>query len=450
MKPACLALSSALLLACTACAAGRAPEPPPDEQPALGPATWTPLPPPSNAPVDTSPPPADFWKLGQAACPEGATFSPALPPYFQAACTRDGKIDGPTATFDADGHLLLLERYDRGQAVGMHIAYFASGKQQRAQAWQAGKEHGPFTRWYEGGQKAEEGAYVEGRLDGEIKAWDAKGRGLASSTFIAGTGRYNEYHPDGKPAQQRNYLEGLEHGTRTVWHVSGVKIREQQFDHGVQHGRFAEWSDEGRPLRAGQFSNDKESGRWSFHGPDGAITRVDTYLDGEVVASITYQDGKPLGQAPADQACATAEGLARAFQASTGEPLDDGGAHCVRRAVHFPGVVAIGLFGHDRGCTGAGVMVDCQYQKEVDGARILARVGWKRARPVTREQLARDYVAEVGLVWNMSDDPSPAARLANGDIVVTGSVRVVGMHETASHSPEFRFTPEGVVTRARD
>ena len=109
MKPACLALSSALLLACTACAAGRAPEPPPDEQPALGPATWTPLPPPSNAPVDTSPPPADFWKLGQAACPEGATFSPALPPYFQAACTRDGKIDGPTATFDADGHLLLLD-----------------------------------------------------------------------------------------------------------------------------------------------------------------------------------------------------------------------------------------------------------------------------------------------------------------------------------------------------
>jgi len=447
MKPACLTVSSALLLACSP---ARAPEPPPAEDPPLGVATWTPLPPPSNAPVDTSPPPAEFWKLGQAACPEGASFSPAEPPYFQAACTRDGTIDGPTATFDLEGRLLLLERYDRGQAVGMHLAYFASGRPQRAQAWQAGKEHGPFTRWYEGGQKAEEGAYLEGRLDGEIKAWDAKGRALASSTFIRGTGRYDEYHPDGKLARQRGYVDGLEHGTRTVWSVGGVKLLEQQIDHGVQHGRFAEWSPEGRPLRSGQFNNDRESGRWSYHGPDGAITRVDTYSDGEVIASITYQDGKPLGQPPADQACSTAEGLARAYQASTGEPLDDGGAHCVRRSVHFPGVVAIGHFGHDHGCSGAGVIVDCQYHKEADGAQIVARAGWKQARPVTREQIARNYVAEVGLVWNMVDDPSEAARLANGDIVVTGSVRVVGMRGNSSYAPEFRFTPEGVVTRARD
>jgi hypothetical protein len=91
---------------------------------ALGPANYTPLPPPSNAPVDTSPPPAEFWKQGQAACPEGATFAPSEPPYFQAACTSDGKIDGPIATFDAEGHLLALERYvtvDRSLATILDV-----------------------------------------------------------------------------------------------------------------------------------------------------------------------------------------------------------------------------------------------------------------------------------------------------------------------------------------
>ena len=65
-------LLSALL---TSCASG--PKPPPTDTAALGPATWTPLPPASDAPFDTSRPPAEFWKLGQAACPEGASFSPA-------------------------------------------------------------------------------------------------------------------------------------------------------------------------------------------------------------------------------------------------------------------------------------------------------------------------------------------------------------------------------------
>lgn len=438
-------LLSALL---TSCASGA--KPPPTDTAALGPATWTPLPPASDAPFDTSRPPAEFWKLGQAACPEGASFSPAEAPYFQASCTRDGTIDGPTATFDAEGHLLVLERYERGQAVGQHLAYWQNGKLRREQAWLAGKEHGPFTRWYEDGQKAESGTYRDGRLDGPIAAWDAKGRPLPTSTVTNGTGRYVEYHPDGTPAQERSFVDGREHGTRTQWSASGRKLIEQQIDHGVQHGSFAEWDASGQPLRRGHLANDKETGAWTFYGPGGAITRVDTYADGDVVASVTYQDGKPLGKPAADAACTTPEGVARVYQASTGAPLKDGDDHCVRRAVHFPGVIAIGNFANDRGCASGGVIVDCKYQAQVDGGQILARAGWKRANPAMREQIARHYVAEVGLVWNMRDEPSEATRAANGDILVRGSVTIVGMRGSSSYSTEFRFTPAGAVTSRSD
>mgnify|MGYP000629708187 CR=1 FL=1 len=279
-------LLSALL---TSCASGA--KPPPTDTAALGPATWTPLPPASDAPFDTSRPPAEFWKRGQAACPEGASFSPAEAPYFQASCTRDGTIDGPTATFDAEGHLLVLERYERGQAVGQHLAYWQNGKLRREQAWLAGKEHGPFTRWYEDGQKAESGTYRDGRLDGPIAAWDAKGRPLPTSTVTNGTGRYVEYHPDGTPAQERSFVDGREHGTRTQWSASGRKLIEQQIDHGVQHGSFAEWDASGQPLRRGQLVNDKETGAWTFYGPGGAITRGEPLGFREAVEVTALQRG---------------------------------------------------------------------------------------------------------------------------------------------------------------
>lgn len=118
--------------------------------------------------------------------------------------------------------------------------------------------------------------------------------------------------------------------------------------------------------------------------------------------------------------------------------------------MHFPGVIAIGNFANDRGCASGGVIVDCEYQAQVDGGQILARAGWKRANPAMREQIARHYVAEVGLVWNMRDEPSEATRAANGDILVRGTVTIVGMRGSSSDSTEFRFTPAGAVTSRGD
>lgn len=440
------ALSLALLVACATHGdqPGPAAPPPPPE---LGPAKWTPLPPASNDPVDTSIPPAGFWTQGQAACPEGATFRPSAAPYFTASCTTaDGRYDGPMATFDAEGRLLVLERYVVGEAEGVHLAFWPGGKKRREQAWHRGKEHGPFTRWYEDGTKAEEGEYRDGRLVGTLRAWDAGGELLGAATFTAGSGVYTEWHANGNRARERTYVDGLEHGLRTQWHANGQKSEETQIDHGVQHGRHAAWDPAGQPLQSGFYKNDKQAGPWTFHGPGGAVVRVDTYEDGDVVSSVAYQDGAPLARPAADQACAAPAGLAAAFKAATGEPLDDGGRHCVRRAVHFPGVVAIGGFANDHGCVAMGTMVDCAYHEAIDGAAILARAGWKRANAAAREQIARDYVAEVGLVWNMSGDPD-VDRQPNGDLVVTGSVQIVGMSGTSSYTQKFRISPAGGVTR---
>lgn len=441
--------STALLLVLVGCAGSRPPELPNDEDLAgLAPAQWTPLAPVTGDPVVATPVQPEFWKLGQAACPEGATFTPATAPYFQASCTADGVIHGPTATFDEAGHLLVLEGYVHGQAEGQHLSFWPDGKPRLETTWHLGRQHGPFTRWHENGARAEAGAWRDGRLDGQILAHKPDGTLLGTSTLTLGTGSYDEWHPNGARAAARGFVDGLEHGLTTTWHPNGNRASETTFDHGVRHGRHREWAPDGAPVRAGQFENDREARRWVFYTA-GRVAHVDTYEAGNVVTTVLYQGGKPLGEPPADAACRTPAGLAAAYKAQTGRELADGDAHCVRRALHFPGVVAIGEFATDRGCGGAHVMVDCKYHDVPDGAEILARAGWAKAAPATRELFARAYVDEVASAWNRSDEAS-VQRAPGGDLVVTAAVRVQGMRGEQRYSESFRITPAGQVHAQRE
>lgn len=446
--------AAAVLLALVACAGTpadtRAPELPNDEDLAgLAPAQWSPLSPVTGDPVNAAPVQPEFWKLGQAACPEGATFSPATAPYFQTSCTADGVIHGPTATFDEAGHLLILEGYVRGQAEGQHLSFWPGGKPKLETTWHLGRQHGPYVRYHDNGQKAEEGAWRDGRLDGEIRAYASDGKLLGTSTLTLGTGTYTEWHANGTKAIEHSFIDGLEHGITTAWHPNGTKASETTHDHGVRHGRRRDWSDTGTPIRAGQFENDKETRRWAFYDTSGQLAHVDTYVAGDVVATVLYKRGKPLGQPRADERCNTAASLAAVYQEQTGQPLRDGDAHCVRPALHFPGVVAIGDFATDRGCAGAHVMVDCKYHDAPDGAAILARAGWARADPTTRELLARAYVDEVASPWNRSGDASPRSE-PNGDLVVTATISYQGMRGEHSYRESYRITPAGQVHKQPD
>jgi|JI9StandDraft_1071089.scaffolds.fasta_scaffold04458_3 antitoxin component YwqK of YwqJK toxin-antitoxin module len=434
--------SLALVLLFTACTDRRPPAPP------LPPAKWTPLPPPTSDPVSTTSVQPEFWKQGQAACPEGATFTASTPPYFQASCTADGVIHGPTATFDAEGHLLALEYYERGKAEGLHTSYWPNGARKQERSWHLGREHGPFKRWHANGQVAEQGAWIDGRLDGKILAFDASGRPLGTSELIRGTGLYTEWTDAGTRASERNFVDGLEHGHRTEWHPDGRKSIESEYVHGVQHGRFAAWDERGKPLRIGQYANDRETGTWTFYTASGDVDRVDTYDDGDVIRTVLHHDGKPLGKPAADDKCATKATIAAVYQAQTGSPLGDGDAHCVRPALHFPGVVAIGDFAHDRGCAGDDVLVDCKYMDTPDGAAILARAGWQKATPATRELLARYYVDEVALAWSRSGEAS-VERQPSGDLHVTGTVSYTGMRGSVSYRETFRVTPAGKVVKLK-
>jgi hypothetical protein len=201
----------------------------------------------------------------------------------------------------------------------------------------------------------------------------------------------------------------------------------------------------------GQYRSDEQDGDWTYFDPaSGQVVRVDRYERGKQVASIDYQDGKPLARAISDR-CATDDAAADAYSKQTGKQLDK--EHpCIEHAAHFPGWALIGDFAYDRGCMGSAVMLDCKVVKSVEARTLLDRAGWAAARAPAREKIAMDYVREVATAWegSLSDDPEPAktARQADGGIAITVWIaEPAGMTpQTTRHLTEFRFSAAGALT----
>ena len=439
-------LGSIVLLAAAACSGTSAPDKPPGEAP-QPPAT-----PPvdaSTAPVNTAAPEAEFWKKGDAACPDGAKLAGLGTPNVYCA-ESSGPMHGPAATFGDGGRLLELTMYSHGKRDGKTISFNPDGSKRYEATMRQNNQHGLATRYHPNGQKASEGSYRDGRPDGTFRAWSPAGQELGSFIMKNGTGTQIEWHENGQKAWEQPMVNGQAHGIIVHWHPNGSKASESHYSHGKASGAATSWSDQGRVVQKGQYRNDAQDGDWTFYDPaSGQVVRVDRYAAGQQLATIDYQDGKPLPRPlPAQGSCTTDQGAAAAFATQSGKKVDDE-RPCIRRAPHFPGLVVFGAFAHDRGCAPIGALLDCKLIQSVDAARLLDRAGWAAARAPAREKIAMNYLREVHIGWegSITDDPDPPRVVAekDGGVTITAWVREPsGMtRETPQHLTELRFSAKG-------
>jgi antitoxin component YwqK of YwqJK toxin-antitoxin module len=393
----------------------------------------------------------EYWKDGTARCP-GEIYE-----YVSGySCSVEGP-DGRTVQvgFDLDRRLTEIshfappvppEKYSK--LDGPYVEVHPDGSKRSETLYRQGTPVGRVTAWHPGGAKSWEGQYVDGRLHGTFHAWDATGKEVGTFTMRNGTGRMMEWHPNGVKASEIDFVDGKKHGASTQWYPNGKKRSEQRFHHDEPAGRSTTWTETGTKLVEGQYADGDEVGVWKYHDEKGRLLRVDTFEDGSLVESVTYQDGKRLGRQPSPGMCATKQGLAAAYAKQIGAPLDDG--VCVKRPVHFPGVVVFADFAHDRGCMTSAAFADCRLESKLDGTQILARAGWKDARPDARESIARNYVSEIALVWEHFEELS-LTRDADGGITITTTItEPPGMREDtprATSQATFHFSRAGVVTR---
>jgi len=131
---------------------------------------------------------------------------------------------------------------------------------------------------------------------------------------------------------------------------------------------------------------------------------------------------------------------------------------CIQRVKELEEVIVIGFFRYDYGCHFEGVFVNSGYIE--DDANLsknaLNTLGWKKAKPVQREKLAKLWV-EKGLLafstvlytqeqdedlHNSEFQPPQVVTKKNGETVVTLWTSVMRRKKTF-HRLEFRFAKDG-------
>ena len=86
------------------------------------------------------------------------------------------------------------------------------------------------------------------------------------------TGKLRELYPDGRPAFESSYLEGVPHGNQLRWHESGHLALESLFENGRLVGMKTRWWPDGRKREEEYWSDGRFRGRRLWDS-DGRLTR---------------------------------------------------------------------------------------------------------------------------------------------------------------------------------
>ena len=360
-----------------------------------------------------------FWTAGNAACPAGAVLERT---GTSVQCKLGAKAHGPWAELDKHGQVVQLGTYVNGDLRGAHAHFYPNG-QKRMECIKTAALESRCVRWHENGQRAREGTFGSGGVPaGDVEAWDELGAPLGRVSVVNGTGHVIDWHPNGHKAREYDLVKGRPEGKHTEWHANGHKRTE------------------------GAFSTGNPQGTWHHFDEGGQLSRADTYVDGMVSTSLYHHAGKQLAPAPRVTACTTHAGLVAAYEKQRKKSFAEASA-CTSRALHFPGVVAIGERGVS-GCQPVGAMIDCRFQPTIDPRAVLARAGWSNAPAEIRLALARHYVDEVGAPRLGIAEPLVTTDKDGTIVVVTTGWRIAKSVGAPDEKIErtFRFNKSGAVT----
>lgn len=170
---------------------------------------------------------------------------------------KNGQMDGELKHLDAEGKLVVRERYVDGHRVTLEVSHHSIG-QKKSQGemlhavssavdhydWWAGSgqsvtppsdlpklRHGQWTWWYPNGQKQLEGRYENDQPVGKFAWW----------------------YPNGQCQLTGEYENGVQNGKFVWWYSIGQKQREGDYAAGVPIGNWMQWTPEGKVVQTEDY-----------------------------------------------------------------------------------------------------------------------------------------------------------------------------------------------------
>lgn len=137
----------------------------------------------------------------------GALYSGYLVDYYAGADTnqlrsrslvRDGKLNGLSEGWYADGQQQVAEIFIEGKSHGVRVKWHRNGVKEAEDTIEHGKLSGPCRKWHDNGQLAEEMTMVNGQADGRARSWHEDGSQKAEVTMEMGKVVEQQFWEEGK------------------------------------------------------------------------------------------------------------------------------------------------------------------------------------------------------------------------------------------------------------
>lgn len=137
----------------------------------------------------------------------GALYSGYLVDYYAGADTnqlrsrslvRDGKLNGLSEGWYADGQQQVAEIFIEGKSHGVRVKWHRNGVKEAEDTIEHGELSGPCRKWHDNGQLAEEMTMVNGQADGRARSWHEDGSQKAEVTMEMGKVVEQQFWEEGK------------------------------------------------------------------------------------------------------------------------------------------------------------------------------------------------------------------------------------------------------------
>ena len=227
----------------------------------------------------------------------------------QVAQDGQGRQDGVTSLYRADGSLESRGNWRHGLPEGTHQQYHATGKLREASVYRDGKRvDGPVQTFDANGKLSTSFVLRDGRMEGELLAYFPDGK-IAGRTQVS-KGKFNgssaEYYPDGAVRASMTLVNDLPVGEALEFYPDGkVQSRQQYGDKGGllsiqryspqgvlvlerrwdaqwrEQGTSRSWYESGKPEQAIDYVNDRRDGWSRSWREDGSLKNECRYVAGK-------------------------------------------------------------------------------------------------------------------------------------------------------------------------
>ncbi|MGK5052398.1 toxin-antitoxin system YwqK family antitoxin [Janthinobacterium sp. RB2P8] len=227
----------------------------------------------------------------------------------QVAQDGQGRQDGVTSLYRADGSLESRGNWRHGLPEGTHQQYHATGKMREASVYREGKRvDGPVQTFDANGKLSTSFVLRDGRMEGELLAYFPDGK-VAGRTQVS-KGKFNgssaEYFPDGAVRASMTLVNDLPVGEALEFYSDGkVQSRQQYGDKGGllsiqryspqgvlvlerrwdaqmrEQGTSRSWYENGKPEQAIDYVNDRRDGWSRSWREDGSLKNECRYVAGK-------------------------------------------------------------------------------------------------------------------------------------------------------------------------